>query len=118
MHVASFLDLKGLDVNDVSIFFTLLKLMAGKEDLDAEAFTTGCLRMRGVAKSIDLLTLSYQVQLFEKRLTQSLTRCSKKFKIFVKTLCSACLRIIAWQSKFYPNSTLLRLSSLHLYIIL
>jgi len=86
MHVASFLDLKGLDVNDVSIFFTLLKLMAGKEDLDAEAFTTGCLRMRGVAKSIDLLTLSYQVQLFEKRLTQSLTRCSKEIQNLRKDL--------------------------------
>eukprot|EP00929_Paragymnodinium_shiwhaense_P014961 TRINITY_DN122962_c0_g1_i1.p1 TRINITY_DN122962_c0_g1~~TRINITY_DN122962_c0_g1_i1.p1 ORF type:complete len:868 (+),score=179.62 TRINITY_DN122962_c0_g1_i1:137-2740(+) len=60
-----FFEAIGIDIAEARSLFDLLD-MSGDGQISAEEFLTGCLRVRGAAKSLDLLVLSREVtQLFE-----------------------------------------------------
>jgi len=61
---------QALDI-DASDAWTLFKLLdsAGRGYVDAEEFVTGCMRMRGVAKNIQLANLQYENKIIGDRIT-------------------------------------------------
>jgi len=71
--IVAFLNSMGLDVSQVRILFTLLDVDWTGE-VDMEEFVTGCLRLKGGAKSLDMAVLIYQVEWIVHHLMK--TRCS------------------------------------------
>eukprot|EP00927_Polykrikos_kofoidii_P058777 TRINITY_DN5351_c0_g1_i3.p1 TRINITY_DN5351_c0_g1~~TRINITY_DN5351_c0_g1_i3.p1 ORF type:complete len:613 (+),score=108.13 TRINITY_DN5351_c0_g1_i3:15-1853(+) len=64
--VCNFFDAIDLDISEAKNLFDLLDISADGK-VSAEEFLSGCLRVRGPAKSLDLMVLSNEVaQLFEK----------------------------------------------------
>lgn len=59
-------ELKGVDIRDAKLFFNVLSVITGSEEIDIPNFVTGCMRMRGQASSTDLLTLMCEVQLMNR----------------------------------------------------
>jgi len=58
--IVAFLSSMGLDVSQVRTLFTLLDVDRTGE-VDLEEFVSGCLRLRGGAKSLDMAILKFQV---------------------------------------------------------
>eukprot|EP00929_Paragymnodinium_shiwhaense_P059629 TRINITY_DN29855_c0_g1_i2.p1 TRINITY_DN29855_c0_g1~~TRINITY_DN29855_c0_g1_i2.p1 ORF type:complete len:630 (-),score=101.30 TRINITY_DN29855_c0_g1_i2:127-2016(-) len=72
-------EVRGIDIKDATLFFHTLQAAAGlTEDsaVDIETFIGGCLRLKGLASSIDVQTLA-----FEAKVMHSL---QKKFFAFVE----------------------------------
>jgi len=59
--LTAFLSSFGLDVGEVRTLFTLLDVDRTGE-VDLEEFVSGCLRLKGGAKSLDMAILKYQVE--------------------------------------------------------
>merc|ERR1740121_1881513 len=57
-----FLELEGLSHTDILGFFAMMSRTAESFALDLESFANGCLRMKGLATSIDVQLLMFQVQ--------------------------------------------------------
>lgn len=55
-----------LDVSDAAMFFKLLDV-EGTQRLDIEEFVMGCMRIKGMAKVVDVETLMYENRRFHKR---------------------------------------------------
>merc|ERR1711972_979015 len=60
-NVLTFLSTLELDIDQVRTLLTLLDLNQNGEE-DIEEFITGCLRLKGGAKSLDMAILQYQVE--------------------------------------------------------
>merc|ERR1711972_726409 len=60
-NVLTFLSTLELDIDQVRTLLTLLDLDQNGE-VDIEEFITGCLRLKGGAKSLDMAILQYQVE--------------------------------------------------------
>merc|ERR1712087_880491 len=70
-HYFSVLD---IDIADSSYLFDMLDL-DGSNEVDMEEFVTGCLRLKGNAKSIDIHVLMFEIKTI-----------MSKFEAFVETL--------------------------------
>eukprot|EP00929_Paragymnodinium_shiwhaense_P012406 TRINITY_DN11957_c0_g1_i1.p1 TRINITY_DN11957_c0_g1~~TRINITY_DN11957_c0_g1_i1.p1 ORF type:complete len:720 (-),score=130.69 TRINITY_DN11957_c0_g1_i1:314-2356(-) len=76
-HFRRYFDVRGIDVKDASMFFHMLCAAADVEDsteVDVETFIGGCLRLKGIASSIDVQTLSFEgkvAHMLQKRFFQS-----------------------------------------------
>merc|ERR1740121_1541223 len=67
----------GIHLRDESAFFQTLMAMSGSEegeDLDADTFVNGCLKMKGHASSLDVFAIYTQVQ----KLVEDLERADSK----------------------------------------
>jgi len=60
-HILTYLSTLELDIDQVRILLTLLDLDQNGE-VDIEEFITGCLRLKGRAKSLDMAILQYQIE--------------------------------------------------------
>merc|ERR1711920_117172 len=55
--------MRGLDIKDAEMFFHMLTAVTEEEEVNIQTFVEGALRMRGVASSLDLYTLSFEVKI-------------------------------------------------------
>lgn len=85
-RVASFFDIKGLPIHDVEVFFHMLASASGTVEVDIDMFISGCLRMRGQASNIDLLTFQYQNKRFEERMCRQMHQCQKHLEQLMQAL--------------------------------
>merc|ERR1712093_578162 len=58
-----------IDAMDVEQFFNILSA-DGTQPVDISSFVVGCMKMRGTAKSMDLLGLVYSQQQYQKHTTR------------------------------------------------
>jgi len=58
----SFFELRDLDIKDAEMFFHMLCEVTGSEEVDISTFVTSCMRMRGLASSLDLHALSFELK--------------------------------------------------------
>merc|ERR1711972_705247 len=57
----SCLQVRGIAINNVELFFKMLRTLSHEEDIDVQTFVAAMLRMKGFATSIDLHSLDFQV---------------------------------------------------------
>jgi len=60
-------ELKGIDIKDTVEFFKMLTCISGQDTLDVDTFVSGCMMMKGVAMTIDLITLKFEMKLLGNR---------------------------------------------------
>merc|ERR1711957_671456 len=67
-----------LDIQDVDLpmFFDLLT-SHGKRSIDLESFVVGCIKLRGTAKSVDVIELLYEFKLFQQNQERFTKRCKE-----------------------------------------
>jgi len=75
VHIASFLEMKGLTISDAETFFLMLKSETGSNEVDLSSLISGWLRMRGSATNIDLLSLQHLTKQSNDRLQQAVCEC-------------------------------------------
>ena len=51
----------GITIHDAELFFTMLTTISGTPALDTISFVSGCLQMKGLATSVDLHMLKFEV---------------------------------------------------------
>eukprot|EP00439_Symbiodinium_sp_Y106_P025410 s497_g3.t1 len=57
----------GLEIHDAKTFFDMLAGVASDKYIDIETFVKGCMRMKGPATSIDMLSMAYEVTLMHRQ---------------------------------------------------
>jgi len=62
---SDFFALRGLNIDSASKFFSMLKKVNGKEELDYNAFISACMKLRGEASKLDLQILTFQTSLMQ-----------------------------------------------------
>ena len=67
----TYLDLRGISINDVQLFFTMVKSLTAKEEVPVNSLVTACLRMKGFATSIDLHALTFETKLVHTKIRES-----------------------------------------------
>jgi len=84
-----YLSVRDIDIKDVKVFFRMLSSVKGCDGVDLSTFVGGCLRMQGLATSIDLHTLSFETKLMldrqRERNQQSWMVCMEKLDM-IETL--------------------------------
>merc|ERR1712113_267862 len=65
-RLRAYLSVLGLDIKDAEMFFGMLAIAGGRDEVSIEAFVEGCMRMKGLATSLDLQTLTYRTQLIQQ----------------------------------------------------
>jgi len=65
-RIASRMVVTGVEVSDAFMFFKMLSSISGQDEIDADTFIKGCMKMKGYAMNIDLLQLSYEIKVFSK----------------------------------------------------
>jgi len=75
VRMASVFEMKGLDIKDAEVFFSMLTSMSGTDEVDVHTFLTGWLKLKGPATSLDLYTLQFQQQLWENTMANDLSQC-------------------------------------------
>jgi len=99
--VQEFFLMKGLNVSHVDMFFKLLASASASGRIDVNTFVSGCLRMKGYATNVDIMSLDYRLQLLSSRVTtyiqeyrediNNLHRTIKKAQIYVNPASSGSL---------------------------
>eukprot|EP00929_Paragymnodinium_shiwhaense_P112429 TRINITY_DN8068_c0_g1_i1.p1 TRINITY_DN8068_c0_g1~~TRINITY_DN8068_c0_g1_i1.p1 ORF type:complete len:728 (+),score=150.25 TRINITY_DN8068_c0_g1_i1:83-2266(+) len=83
-HLRQYFDVRGIDIKDAQMFYQMLCAAAevgDNEEVDIETFIGGCLRLKGLASSIDVQTLAYESKLMHCM--------QKKFFSYVQSSLSA-----------------------------
>jgi len=75
-QILSFFEVQGLDIKDVEMFFKLLSQISNSDEIDMEAFVSGCLRMKGYATNIDVFSILYQTRSIGDKLMHALKQCN------------------------------------------
>jgi len=60
VSIREFFAMRGLAATHADMLFRLLSSMSPSDKLDIETFVTGCVRMKGYATNIDVISLSYR----------------------------------------------------------
>jgi len=68
VRIGSHMATHGIDLTDVDTFLELLTENQGTAEIHINTFVTGCLSLRGNARSIDLLTIKHKLQCLEELL--------------------------------------------------
>jgi hypothetical protein len=72
-QMRAYFDSLGLDTSDIWTLFKLLDADQGSV-LELDEFISGCMRMKGYAKGVDVAKLSYEQRWLSKRLGEFMTR--------------------------------------------
>jgi hypothetical protein len=59
----SFFLARGIEIKDAQKFFQILSGIAGTDEVECEAFVQGCMRMKGLASSLDVQTIRFECRL-------------------------------------------------------
>jgi len=62
--VQEFFQMRGLNISHVDMFFQILASASPDERIDISTFVSGCLRMRGHATNIEVMSLDHRLQVF------------------------------------------------------
>merc|ERR1712039_553539 len=66
-EIRGFFSVQGLDINDAEMFFMMLKdAEHGEDSVEIDAFVDGCMKMKGVAKSLDVQYLRFRLMQMRK----------------------------------------------------
>eukprot|EP00435_Cladocopium_sp_Y103_P060812 s1402_g22.t1 len=57
----------GLEIHDAKTFFDMLIGVSDDKYVDIDTFVKGCMRMKGPATSIDMLSMGYEVTLIHRQ---------------------------------------------------
>lgn len=79
-RVQTFLDLQGLSVKDVEMFWWLLRQTSQADEVDVDTFVSGCMRMKGYATNIDVFSLLYQTKVLGDTIVQMMGKFSDKLE--------------------------------------
>jgi len=60
--VRSYFEMRGLAVKDAEMFFHMLSAVSDDAEVDIDTFVGGCMKMKGLALNIDLLSLHYEIR--------------------------------------------------------
>jgi len=55
------IELNGLDIKDAEMFFSLLTSVTGETEVKIERFVAGCMKMKGYAMNVDLLSANFEM---------------------------------------------------------
>eukprot|EP00931_Biecheleriopsis_adriatica_P100962 TRINITY_DN76195_c0_g1_i1.p1 TRINITY_DN76195_c0_g1~~TRINITY_DN76195_c0_g1_i1.p1 ORF type:complete len:647 (+),score=124.87 TRINITY_DN76195_c0_g1_i1:34-1941(+) len=84
----AYLHARGIDINNVEVFFQMLASASGKNRVSAQVLANACVRMKGLATSIDLQSLSFETKMsdrkqaiFLKRISRRLTRIERLVQV-------------------------------------
>lgn len=61
-RIRSYFELKGLAIKDAELFFHIIGCADQEEEVDINDFIAGCMKTKGFALSVDLLSLGYQTK--------------------------------------------------------
>jgi len=76
LQILDFFEVQGLDVKDVEMFFSLLSQISHSDEIDMEAFVSGCLRMKGYATNLDVFSILYQSKAMGDKMMNALSQCN------------------------------------------
>jgi len=92
--VKEYFEMRGLAFKDTEIFFRLLSSLSEDSEVNVDTFVGGCLKMKGLALNVDLLSLQYELrgmyQSQKKVNDQSLKEIRQISHILNGTLASGC----------------------------
>jgi len=60
-------ELKGLDIKDARLFFQMLAGVDGSNEVDLHTFVAGCMKIKGVAMSVDLMSVCFELRMLAQR---------------------------------------------------
>eukprot|EP00928_Gymnodinium_smaydae_P097896 TRINITY_DN897_c0_g1_i2.p1 TRINITY_DN897_c0_g1~~TRINITY_DN897_c0_g1_i2.p1 ORF type:complete len:596 (+),score=142.58 TRINITY_DN897_c0_g1_i2:176-1963(+) len=66
--MGTFLEVRGIEIKDAKTMFKMLCSLSDGSEVDLKSFVNGCIRMKGLATSIDLHSLSFQEKLFQRNM--------------------------------------------------
>jgi len=66
-RLVAFFEYKGLYIKDAELFFNMLLNVAKHDEVDIDSFVNGCLKMKGVALNIEVLSVQYELQMVFKK---------------------------------------------------
>jgi len=66
-RIRNLFELKGLDIKDAQLFFRMLAGVDGDREVDIDTFVAGCMKIKGVAMSVDLLSVSFELKMLTQR---------------------------------------------------
>jgi len=67
-YIRAKLHLRGIHINDARVFYEMLHIVSEGDEVDFRTCVTACLRMRGVATSLDLHCLIFETKRLSRRL--------------------------------------------------
>jgi len=68
VKVAALFETQGVEISDIGTFLDHLVEIEGAQEIHVESFVTGCLSIKGPARSNDLLAVKHKLTLLEKDL--------------------------------------------------
>jgi len=80
IRITSFFDINGLSINHASLFFKMLASLTESHQIHLDTFVSGCLRMKGMASNIDVITLLYQTRLIADQMSAYFYETRNEFK--------------------------------------
>jgi len=72
--------MKGLNVSHVDMFFSLLASASPSGNIDVNTFVTGCLRMKGYATNVDVMSVDYRLQVLSSDIMTFMKECQRDIK--------------------------------------
>jgi len=85
-------EVRGLTVHDTAMFFHLLEAASGSAEISLQNFAVGCMKLKGMATSLDLHIMSMQHQKWQHRLIEALSalnaRVERSEARLMKTVCA------------------------------
>ncbi|CAK8997959.1 unnamed protein product [Durusdinium trenchii] len=75
-----YLSAHGIDIKNVKTFFSMLHQQCGEEGVDIRRLAHACVRMKGVATSIDLQSLSFETRLMHRKELQMMRRMGEQLR--------------------------------------
>jgi len=69
--------MRGLNVSHVDMFFSILASASPSGTIDVNTFVTGCMRMKGYATNVDVMSVDYRLQLLSRDLVTYMKECQQ-----------------------------------------
>mmetsp|Transcript_13312 Transcript_13312/g.33397 ORF Transcript_13312/g.33397 Transcript_13312/m.33397 type:complete len:612 (+) Transcript_13312:137-1972(+) len=76
-NVKAYFDAMELDTSDIGLLFTLMNSDNTNEEIDLDEFISGCMRLRGAAKAVDMAKLTYMLTALSRRLSHFMARADR-----------------------------------------
>jgi len=75
------IEMRGLDIKDAEMFFTLLTSVTGEKEVKIDTFVAGCMKMKGIAMNVDLLLIGFELQLMMKGMHSFHRECMERLDV-------------------------------------
>jgi len=85
-RIRTYFELKGLAIKDAELFFQMLGSVSQTEEVDIDAFIAGCMKMKGFALSVDLLSLGFETKLIGRAQVEFISHMNDSLAAMQETL--------------------------------